>query len=121
MVWGKMESLIICNIRYQCQVIQVVKDNLVLILVKANVQTNLNAQFFAYVTFYERLNYISFQKMDFVRFGSIQHDIWNDSYNPMFKPSFVDGNNWKLNLMANGEIFIGRPIANGDCASMGTP
>jgi hypothetical protein len=51
MVWGKMESLIICNIRYQCQVIQVVKDNLVLILVKASVQTNLDAQFFAYVTF----------------------------------------------------------------------
>jgi hypothetical protein len=50
-VWGKMEFLIICNIQYQCQVTQVVKDNLVLILVKASVQTNLDAQFFAFVTF----------------------------------------------------------------------
>jgi hypothetical protein len=45
-VWGKIESLIICNIRYQCQVTQVVKDNLVLILGKASVQTNLDAQYF---------------------------------------------------------------------------
>jgi hypothetical protein len=48
-VWGKMESLII--FQYQCQVTQVVKDNLVLILKKASVQTNLDAQFFAPVTF----------------------------------------------------------------------
>ncbi len=48
-VWSKMESLIICNIWYQCQVTQVVKDNLVLILGKASVQMNLDAQYFAYV------------------------------------------------------------------------
>jgi len=66
------------------------------------------------------LNYISFQKMDFVKFGSIQHDIRNESYNPMLEPSFVDGNNRRFNLMANGGISIGKPIVNGHCASMGT-
>jgi hypothetical protein len=59
--------------------------------------------------------------MDLVRFGSIQHDTWNESYNVMLKPSFVDGNNWRLNLMVNGKFSIGGLVANGDCASTGTP
>jgi hypothetical protein len=39
----------------------------------------------------------------------------------MLEPSFVDGNNLRLNLMANGRISTGGPVVNGDCASMGTP
>ncbi len=39
----------------------------------------------------------------------------------MLKPSFVDGNNLRLNLMVNGRISIGGLVVNGDCASMGTP
>jgi hypothetical protein len=60
-------------------------------------------------------------RLDSVRFDSIQHDTWNESYNPMSQPSFVDGNNWRLNLTANGGFSVGGLIANGDLASMGTP
>jgi hypothetical protein len=59
--------------------------------------------------------------MDFVRFGYIQHGTWNESYNSILEPSFVDGNNWRFNLMVNGGISIGRPVANGDCVNTGTP
>jgi hypothetical protein len=59
--------------------------------------------------------------MDFVRFSYIQHDTWNESYNPMLEPSFADGNDWRLNLTANGGIYVKGHVANGDCASMGTP
>ncbi len=60
-------------------------------------------------------------RLDSVRFDSIQHDTWNESYNPVSEPSFVDGNNWRLNLTANGGFSVGEPVANGDLASMGTP
>lgn len=33
----------------------------------------------------------------------------------------MDGNNWRLNLTANGGFSVGGPVANGDLASMGTP
>jgi mitogen-activated protein kinase kinase kinase len=59
--------------------------------------------------------------LDSVRLDSIQHDTWNESYNPVSEPSFVDGNNWRLNLTANGGFSVGGPVANGDLASMGTP
>jgi len=60
-------------------------------------------------------------RLDSVRFDSIQHDTWNESYNPVSEPSFVDGTNWRLNLTANGGFSVGGPVANGDFASMGTP
>jgi mitogen-activated protein kinase kinase kinase len=60
-------------------------------------------------------------RLDSVRFDSIPHDTWNESYNPVSEPSFVDGNNWRLNLTANGGFSVGGPVANGDLASMGTP
>ncbi|CAM6033456.1 unnamed protein product [Sphagnum compactum] len=60
-------------------------------------------------------------RLDSVRFDSIQHDTWNESYNPVSEPSFVDGNNWRLNLTANGGFSVGGPVANGDLTSMGTP
>jgi hypothetical protein len=60
-------------------------------------------------------------RLDSARFDSIQHDTWNESYNPVSEPSFVDGNNWRLHLTANGGFSVGGPVANGDLASMGTP
>ncbi len=60
-------------------------------------------------------------RLDSVRFDSIQHDTWNESYNPVSEPSFVDGNNWRLHLTANVGFSVGGPVANGDLASMGTP
>jgi serine/threonine protein kinase len=59
-------------------------------------------------------------RLDSIRFDSIQHDTWNESYNPVSEPSFVDGNNWRLHLTANGGFSVGGPVANGDLASMGT-
>jgi hypothetical protein len=60
-------------------------------------------------------------RLDSVRFHSIQHDTWNESYNSVSEPSVVDGNNWRLNLTANGEFSVGGPLANGNLASMETP
>jgi hypothetical protein len=60
-------------------------------------------------------------RFDSARFDSIQHDTWNESYNLVSEPSFVDGNNWRLNLTANGGFSLGGPVANGNLASMGTP
>jgi hypothetical protein len=60
-------------------------------------------------------------RLDSVRFDSIQHDTWNESYNLVSEPSFVDGNDWRLHLTANGEFSVGEPVANGNLASMGTP
>jgi hypothetical protein len=60
-------------------------------------------------------------RFDSARFDSIQHDTWNESYNLVSEPSFVDGNNWRLHLTANGGFSVGGPVVNGDLASMGTP
>jgi serine/threonine protein kinase len=60
-------------------------------------------------------------RLDSVRLDSIQHDTWNESYNSVSEPSFVDGNNWRLHLTTNGGFSVGGPVANGDLASMGTP
>jgi hypothetical protein len=46
-------------------------------------------------------------RLDSVRFDSIQHDTWNESYNLVSEPSFVDGNNWRLHLTANGGFSVG--------------
>ncbi len=60
-------------------------------------------------------------RLDSVRFDSIQHDTCNESYNPVSEPSFVDGNNWRLNSTVNGGFSVGEPVANGDLPSTGTP
>jgi hypothetical protein len=60
-------------------------------------------------------------RLNSVRFDSIQHDTWNESYNQVSELSFVDGNNWRLDLTANVGFSVGGPVADGDLSSMGTP
>lgn len=49
-------------------------------------------------------------RMDSVRHDSVRLDTWNESFNPVSEPSFVEGNNWRLNLTANGGFSMKPPV-----------
>lgn len=47
-----------------------------------------------------------------VRFGANRNDTWNESFNPISEPSFVDGNKWRMNLTTNGGFSLRPPSAD---------